>query len=455
MADPVRVSVTVNGRKQSAHVEPRLLLVHFLRDTLGLTGTHVGCDTSNCGACTVHLDGEAVKSCTVLAVQADGAEVTTIEGMGNERRPAPVQEAFWAHHGLQCGYCTPGMIMAARRPARDATRPERGGGPRGARGQPVPLHGLPQHRQGRAVRRRATSEVSLRSAPSASSRPARQKWVGQALKRKEDPRLITGRGRYVDDMVVAGQLYVAVVRSPEAHAKIVSIDTSGALERAASHGVFTGEDLRHRGAAADGLGAAGRRVKTPEHWPLAKGEVKLRRPARRRRSSARTSTPSSTPPSRCSSSTTRCRSSSIPRRRSRTASPLVHDDLGTNQVHEWSHRRRRHGRRPGPRPTSSSSGGSSTTARPARRSSRAACSPTTAPAQLTLHLTTPDPAPHPRCSSRASSGISEDRIRVIAPDVGGGFGVEAAALRRGGPRRWASRKLEPPGQVDRDALAST
>lgn len=109
----VRVSVTVNGERHTAEVEPRLLLVHFLRDTLGLTGTHVGCDTSNCGACTVHLNGEAVKSCTVLAVQADGAEVTTIEGLGREGALHPMQEAFWEHHGLQCGYCTPGMIMAA------------------------------------------------------------------------------------------------------------------------------------------------------------------------------------------------------------------------------------------------------------------------------------------------------------------------------------------------------
>jgi carbon-monoxide dehydrogenase small subunit len=105
--------VTVNAERHTAEVEPRLLLVHFLRETLGLTGTHVGCDTSNCGACTVHLNGEAVKSCTVLAVQADGAEVSTIEGLGSEEALHPVQEAFWAHHGLQCGYCTPGMIMAA------------------------------------------------------------------------------------------------------------------------------------------------------------------------------------------------------------------------------------------------------------------------------------------------------------------------------------------------------
>ena len=111
MGVPVRI--TVNGELREAEVEPRLLLVHFLRDSLGLTGTHVGCDTSNCGACTVHLDGEAVKSCTVLAVQADGGEVTTIEGMGRIGELHPLQEAFWADHGLQCGYCTPGMIMAA------------------------------------------------------------------------------------------------------------------------------------------------------------------------------------------------------------------------------------------------------------------------------------------------------------------------------------------------------
>jgi carbon-monoxide dehydrogenase small subunit len=113
MARSVRVSLTVNGVPRSEEVEPRLLLVHLLRDQLGLTGTHVGCDTSNCGACTVHLNGDAVKSCTVLAAQADGAEVTTIEGLGSESDLHPMQEAFWEHHGLQCGYCTPGMIMAA------------------------------------------------------------------------------------------------------------------------------------------------------------------------------------------------------------------------------------------------------------------------------------------------------------------------------------------------------
>ena len=108
-----QVTVTVNGRAYTRDVEPRTLLVHFLRDALGLTGTHVGCDTSQCGACTVHLDGRGVKSCNVLAVQADGSQVTTIEGMGKDGALHALQAAFKEEHGLQCGFCTPGMIMSA------------------------------------------------------------------------------------------------------------------------------------------------------------------------------------------------------------------------------------------------------------------------------------------------------------------------------------------------------
>jgi carbon-monoxide dehydrogenase small subunit len=113
MSTTVPLLVTVNGEKHESEVEPRQLLVYYLRDQLGLTGTHVGCDTSNCGACTCHVNGESVKSCTLLAVQAEGAEVTTIEGLGQEGNLHPLQEGFWEKHGLQCGYCTPGMIMAA------------------------------------------------------------------------------------------------------------------------------------------------------------------------------------------------------------------------------------------------------------------------------------------------------------------------------------------------------
>lgn len=123
------ISLTVNGVRHQHEVEPRLLLVHYLRDVLGLTGTHVGCETSLCGACTVSIDGQAVKSCTMFAVQAEGAEVTTIEALATNGNLHPVQEGFWERHGLQCGFCTPGMIMAASQlldrnasPSRDEIR---------------------------------------------------------------------------------------------------------------------------------------------------------------------------------------------------------------------------------------------------------------------------------------------------------------------------------------------
>lgn len=123
------ISINVNGVDHTAEVEPRLLLVHYLRDVLGLTGTHVGCETSICGACTIVVDGQAVKSCTMFAVQADGSNVTTIEGLAENGNLHPMQEGFWEQHGLQCGYCTPGMIMTATQivdrnpnPSRDEIR---------------------------------------------------------------------------------------------------------------------------------------------------------------------------------------------------------------------------------------------------------------------------------------------------------------------------------------------
>jgi carbon-monoxide dehydrogenase small subunit len=109
----VRISVTVNGKTYEHDVEPRTLLVHYIRDTVGLTGTNIGCDTSSCGACTLHVNGESVKSCTMLAVQADGTDILTIEGLARDGELHPMQEAFRQNHGLQCGFCTPGMVMAA------------------------------------------------------------------------------------------------------------------------------------------------------------------------------------------------------------------------------------------------------------------------------------------------------------------------------------------------------
>jgi carbon-monoxide dehydrogenase small subunit len=117
------VSMTVNGRVRKAHVEPRLLLVHFLREQLNLTGTHIGCDTSQCGACTVLIEGRSVKSCTVFAVQADGSKITTIEGLATNGELHPMQEGFWEEHGLQCGFCTPGMIMSAVNLLEDNAQP--------------------------------------------------------------------------------------------------------------------------------------------------------------------------------------------------------------------------------------------------------------------------------------------------------------------------------------------
>ncbi len=119
----IPVKINVNGKSQSQEVEPRLLLVEYLREVLGLTGTHVGCDTSNCGACTVTIDGKAIKSCTMLAVQADGCSITTIEGLANGEELHPIQEGFKSQHGLQCGFCTPGMIMTATQLLEDNPNP--------------------------------------------------------------------------------------------------------------------------------------------------------------------------------------------------------------------------------------------------------------------------------------------------------------------------------------------
>ncbi len=119
----MKIEVSINGERHSHDVEPRLLFVHYLRDVVGLTGTHIGCETSICGACTVMLNGVAVKSCTLLAVQADGGEITTIEGLAEDGELHPIQEGFWERHGLQCGFCTPGMIIAVHQLLQRNKRP--------------------------------------------------------------------------------------------------------------------------------------------------------------------------------------------------------------------------------------------------------------------------------------------------------------------------------------------
>ena len=197
-SDSRSISVEVNGTTYEREVAARRLLVHFLRDDLDLTGTHIGCDTGNCGACTVQLDGQAVKSCMMLAVQADGAHIRTVEGLaGDDGELTPLQRAFTDHHALQCGYCTPGMLMSATDAAGAEPEPLRARGQGGAAGQHLPLHGLLEHHRGRAGRREGGACLVSSVAPEVTETGT---YVGQSIPRKEDGRLVQGQGVFVDDI---------------------------------------------------------------------------------------------------------------------------------------------------------------------------------------------------------------------------------------------------------------
>ena len=265
------VSMTVNGKSVTADVDPRTLLVQFLRENLRLTGTHVGCDTSQCGACVVHLNGQAVKACTILALQADACVVTTIEGLAKAGELHPMQAAFREHHGLQCGFCTPGMIMSAvdivnrkgpgleeRRSgpslkaicaaARATTTSSRLSpqAPRRWRGRRPRLppsrcarrarrnHGVPRAETRNADEprsKRHTSGASFelflslrhletRRRKSSGRTTMSATGIGAPVRRKEDQRFVTGQGRYVDDFNRPGQAHAYFLRSPHAHATI-------------------------------------------------------------------------------------------------------------------------------------------------------------------------------------------------------------------------------------------
>ena len=162
MADERVVQLRVNGRPLLALAEPRTLLSDFLRHSLGLTGTHVGCEHGACGACTVLVDGRPTLSCLMLAVQAEGAEVLTVEGLADEDGLHPIQQAFRERHGLQCGFCTPGMLLTAKALLERGSRSERGRDPRPPRRQRLPLHRLRRHRRGRARTRRRCSRSMAR-----------------------------------------------------------------------------------------------------------------------------------------------------------------------------------------------------------------------------------------------------------------------------------------------------
>ena len=213
---------------------PRILLVHLLREELNLTGTHVGCDTSQCGACTVIIDGSSAKSCTVLAVQADGASVTTIEGLNADGELHPLQQAFWDEHGLQCGYCTPGMIMSGVDLLERTPDPSDDEIRRGLDGNLCRCTRLRAHHQRR-------EDGGGRCAMTLQATPGQL--VGQRVRRREDPRLVTGRGNYVDDMKLPGMLHLAFKRSDVAHGIIRSIDTSAAEAMPGVELVLSGTQL--------------------------------------------------------------------------------------------------------------------------------------------------------------------------------------------------------------------
>ena len=243
----VPVTLRVNGEEKRVLVEPRKLLSDTLREDCHLTGTHVGCEHGVCGACTVLVDGRPMRSCLIYAVQMAGRAITTIEGVSSDGQLTPVQQALHEAHGLQCGFCTPGIVLTMEAWLAENPAPERGRDPRCALRQPVPLHRLSQHRRGdrRGGRQAATGKGWRMSKPA----------IGQSLPRKEDHRFLTGQGRYLDDIVVPGALHAHFVRSPHAHARIL-VDRHrgrrpGARRRARRH--------RARSRAMDDLAAHGAR----------------------------------------------------------------------------------------------------------------------------------------------------------------------------------------------------
>ena len=381
----VPVRLTVNGEQHEVEVEPRLLLVHLLRDTLGLTGTHVGCDTTNCGACTVHLDGEAVKSCTVLAVQADGAEVKTIEGMADGDTLHPLQEAFWKDHGLQCGYCTPGMIMAAadllaRNP--DPTEAEVRKGLEGNLCRCTGYHNIvkavltaAEAAQERRERAAGGVGMSATEAPrDGRQRPRRPRAAAQGGPAPDHgPRLL--RRRHQPHRASCGRRGCARPRRTRRSSR----STPRRRRRATASSRSTrNEDLDMEAGLPMAWVPPGVDVNTPDHWVLAKGEVK------------HVGDPVALVIGDDRYAVVDAAEDVIveydplpvvidPEAALEDGSALVHDAVRHQQGRASGRWAAATSRPASPRPTSSSSAGSSTTASPARRSSRAPCSPSTAP----------------------------------------------------------------------------
>ena len=237
------ITVTVNGEAHTREVDSRLLLVHLIRDDLTLTGTHIGCDTTHCGACTVLLNGAPTKSCTVLAVQADGAEIGTVEGLAGADGMTALQEGFQQEHGLQCGFCTPGMLMTGTALLESNPDPSEAEIREAISGNLCRCTGYVNIVKAVQYRRRQDGGGQL-MAPRTSAKIC---GMGHSMKRKEDPRFLQGKGNFIDDHTLPGMLWLDIVRSPIAYGKIKNIDSSKALEIDGVLAVLTGYDLEGYG----------------------------------------------------------------------------------------------------------------------------------------------------------------------------------------------------------------
>lgn len=223
------IRLTVNGRTYERTIEVRMTLADFLREELNLTGTHLGCEHGICGACTILFDGEAVRSCLLLAVQADGASLMTVEGLAQGEELHPLQQAFHEHHALQCGFCTPGFLMTAVAFLKDTQNPSEA---QVRRQSPATSAVAPGMRPSYRLSCKQDEEDEMD-----------QTYIGAPIRRREDFRLLTGRATFTDDIKLPQMLHAAILRSPHAHARITSVDATKALAIPGTVAVFTFQDI--------------------------------------------------------------------------------------------------------------------------------------------------------------------------------------------------------------------
>ena len=456
-----RVTMQVDGVTYQDEVESRRLLVHHLRDGLGRVGTPIGCDTSNCGACTVLLNGESVKSCSVLAVQADGADITTIQGLADESGWHPVQQAFRDNHGLQCGYCTPGMILAAGRPAvANQPEPHRSRGTGRPRRQPVPVHRIRQHRPLCVGCRGDDAQRSRRGHPRQQCEGGRGmteqtvvRRVGRRRTRKED-----AKARHRSDDVdrracrCPALLQFAVLRSPMAHAKITRIDVSAALSMPGVIAAFTGADLADQLGSLPCAWPVTPDMVSPAHPPIAVDEVRYVGDAvavvvARDRYTAADALEAI--------EVDYVPLPAVPNMEAALApdSPLVHADKGTNRCFDWPFAAGDYAAVKAAADVVVSRRFIQQRLLPSAMEPRAVVvTPIAAADEYTVYSSTQ--IPHVlRVMLALTTGIPEHKLRVITPDVGGGFGSKlnvyaeevialVLAKRLGRPVRWTESRSE-------------